>query len=281
MKQKLVVSVSGGRTSMYMARRLQLHCSHLFELVFIFANTGAEHPRTLEFVYECQETWGMPIVWLEALVDPAPGGSILFTEVDYFSASIKGEPFRAVISKYGIPNMTRPFCTKYLKTRPIYAYIRDVLRWGGEAGMGVEYQMVLGIRADEPRRLHPVKGKIYPLAEWWPMDKQDILDWWEDQPFDLNLPERHGNCVWCWKKSLTKHLLNLQDVAEFYEFPAEMEKLYGCTTGAGFIEQPHVFFREHRSTGDLVKLAALAEPDERRTSRDHEDSGCSESCEAF
>ena len=42
---------------------------------------------------------------------------------------------------------------------------------------------------------------IYPLIDW-DIEKEDILSWWEDQPFDLEIPEHLGNCVWCWKKCL-------------------------------------------------------------------------------
>lgn len=280
-KERLVVSVSGGRSSMFMARQIQQRCADRFaEVVFIFSNTGWEHPRTLEFVQECSVAWDMPIVWLESVTNPEQGKGVTFRVVNFETASRDGLPFRGMIEKHGIPNKTRPFCTKELKTRPTFAYIRDVLGWGGESRMGKDYLMALGLRADEPKRLRPTPGKIYPLAEWWPMDKQDVLDWWEDQPFDLNLMERLGNCVWCWKKSLRKHLLNLGDVPEYYEFPAEMEAAHG-NTGAGKTGEAHVFFRESRSTQDLINLVQIATPDERMGARADEDDGCSESCEAF
>ena len=291
-RTRLVISLSGGRSSMYMARQLQLLCGDIFEMVFIFANTGSEDERTLAFVRDCEIAWGMTIIWLESVTNPERGKGVGFRVVDFKTASRNDEPFQAMIAKHGIPNKTRPFCTKELKTRPIFAYIREVLGWGGEGRMGHNYLMALGIRADEPARLRPTLGKIYPLAEYWALDKQDILDWWEDQPFDLNrplgtgevldFPERHGNCVWCWKKSLRKHLLNLGDsrVSHRYEFPQRMEAEHG-TTGAGQTGEPHVFFRENRSTLDLIKLADISSPDDRMGSRYTEDDGCSESCEAF
>lgn len=279
-KEKLVASVSGGRSSMYMARQLQLHWQDKYEILYIFANTGWEHPRTLEFVHECEQAWDMPIIWIESVTNPERGKGVSYRVVDFDTASRDGRPYRAMVEKHGIPNIARPFCTRELKTRPVYAYLRDLPGWGGEGCMGINYKMALGIREDEPGRLSPTKGKIYPLATVWPMDKQDVLGWWEDQPFDLDLIERHGNCVWCFKKSLSKHLLNLRDVPEFYEFPAEMERLHG-TTGAGYTGQPFVFFRENRSTQDLIRLADITEPDARMGSRAYEDAGCSESCEAF
>ncbi|WP_162950816.1 phosphoadenosine phosphosulfate reductase domain-containing protein [Pseudomonas aeruginosa] len=287
---KIVVSVSGGRSSMFMARMIQLHWADEYEIVFIFCNTGWEHPRTLEFVKECAEHWGMNIVWLEAEINPKRGKVVLYRVVNFQTASRCGRPFREMIQKLGLPNKAFPFCTRDLKTRPSFAYIRDALGWGGEGKLGTNYYLALGIRADEPKRLRATPGRIYPLAGAWESDKQDVLDWWEDQPFDLNrplltgetipFPERYGNCVWCWKKSLRKHLLNLHEHPEWYEFPAEMEQQYGHH-GAGFTGEPRVFFREGRSTQDLIKLAEVATPDERMGSRFGEDDGCSESCEAF
>lgn len=290
MKEKLLVSVSGGRSSMFMARMIQLHLSDRYEIVFIFANTGFEHPETLNFVRDCQLAWGMEIVWIEAVTDPRHGKGVSSCVVTWETASRNGEPFRAMIEKLGIPNRAFPFCTRELKTRPIYAYTRDVLAWGGESAAGKNYYVAIGIRLDEPARIKRHSGRIFPLVDEWPVDKQDILDWWEDQPFDLNrrigsaetinFPERFGNCVWCWKKSLRKHLLNIKDHPGWYDFAAEMEKLHGFT-GAGKTGEPRVFFREGKSTTYLRQMAEVATPDERMGSRYGEDDGCSESCEAF
>ena len=61
--------------------------------------------------------------------------------------------------------------------------------------------MAIGIRADESHRKSKVAEEnnfIYPLIDW-DIDKEDVLSWWEDQDFDLEIPEHMGNCVWCWK----------------------------------------------------------------------------------
>lgn len=58
MKPTLMVSFSGGRTSAYMARDLQLNYSDKYNLVFVFMNTGQEHEETLKFVNECDVRWG-------------------------------------------------------------------------------------------------------------------------------------------------------------------------------------------------------------------------------
>ena len=51
--------------------------------------------------------------------------------------------------------------------------------------------MAIGIRSDEASRMSRnavAENLIYPLVEW-NKDKYDVLDWWEDQIFDLQIPE--------------------------------------------------------------------------------------------
>lgn len=49
-KETIVVSFSGGRTSGFMCWFLQNYMSHLYNFVYVYANTGQEHEKTLEFV---------------------------------------------------------------------------------------------------------------------------------------------------------------------------------------------------------------------------------------
>lgn len=60
-----VVSFSGGRTSAYLLRQVLDANDDLDDLIVTFANTGKEHPATLDFVNECSQRWQVPIVWLE------------------------------------------------------------------------------------------------------------------------------------------------------------------------------------------------------------------------
>lgn len=62
LRGRTVVSFSGGRTSAYMLRQVLENNDDLSDLVVTFANTGKEHPATLEFAQECSERWAVPIV---------------------------------------------------------------------------------------------------------------------------------------------------------------------------------------------------------------------------
>lgn len=61
-----VISFSGGRTSGYMlAKIVEAHGGKLpADVLPIFANTGKEHEKTLEFVQACSERIA-PVTWIE------------------------------------------------------------------------------------------------------------------------------------------------------------------------------------------------------------------------
>ena len=67
-RTKLLVSFSGGETSAYMSKWLIENKSDHYEMVFVFANTGEEAEETLQFVDQCDKTWDLNMVWVEALV---------------------------------------------------------------------------------------------------------------------------------------------------------------------------------------------------------------------
>lgn len=140
LRGKTVLSFSGGRTSAYMLRQVLDHNEDLSDLLVLFANTGKEHPATLEFVRECAERWAVPITWLEYR-DNEQG----FAEVDFDTCSRDGEPFEAVIRKRKyLPNPVTRFCTIDLKIRIIHKYLRSL-------GLSTEEEpvdMMTGIRAD-------------------------------------------------------------------------------------------------------------------------------------
>ena len=54
-KDVMFVSFSGGRTSGYMCQWLLENKSDQYDFIFVFANTGLEHEKTLEFVDKCDK----------------------------------------------------------------------------------------------------------------------------------------------------------------------------------------------------------------------------------
>lgn len=269
-----------------MSRWLQVNKADEFELRYVFANTGQEHPATLDFINECDRRWGLGVEWIESKVIHGKRQGSSWRRTSYEKASRDGAPFESVIEKYGIPNQAYPHCTRELKLNPMRAMAKDT-GWA-------DCYWAIGIRADELDRVNPNYKRerlVYPLLGWAPMTKPEIIEWWSRQDFDLQVPERLGNCVWCWKKSLRKHLTNLDDSPAIYDFPERMESLYGL---AGHNEDGtnRVFFRGNRSTRDLRQMAsrpfkAFVESHQfqqrlfDQVDELDEAGACSESCDAF
>lgn len=279
-KKKLLISFSGGRTSGYMTKHIFDKYAEEYEIKVVFANTGFENEETLEFVFQCDTVFNFKTVWVEAVTNPEKGQGIRHKEVTFFTASRNGEPFEQMIQKYGIPNHQAPDCTRNLKKYAIESYMRDTGwdKW--------DYELAIGIRTDEIRRVKDDKTRrvVYPLVDWFPSDKQDVLDWWEDQVFDLQLQEHQGNCKTCWKKSFNKLIQLHRENPRQFDFFERMEQQYG-RVGAEF--QKHadapdrVFFRGRTSVPMLRKMAEESAVRVAPTIDMYADGGCSESCELY
>ncbi len=282
----LVISFSGGRTSGYLTKRLLEEKNKWKDVIVIFANTGQEHEKTLEFINNCDKKFGFNTVWIEAIAHPGERKTSTAKIVDYKTASIDGRPFEDIIAKYGIPWSKAGHCTRELKEQPIKNYLREL---GLDKTNRV---MAIGIRADESHRKSKVAEEnnfIYPLIDW-DIDKEDVLSWWEDQDFDLEIPEHMGNCVWCWKKSYIKLVTVMREKPEAFDFPERMEKLHGRTgniaqkvlnNGVLKGQKSIKFFRGFKTVEDIRKMAAEKDDvfiDEHfmRIS-----GGCSEECQPF
>lgn len=251
-----------------MAYRMKHEWPKNDELVFVFANTGKEREETLRFVQRCDQEWDLGTVWVEAMTHFEAGIACTHKIVDFAAASRKGEPFEAMIQKYGIPNMNYLHCTRELKANAMRSYMTSI-------GHN-DYVIAQGMRADEPRRTKPKNRILYPLVTVWPTTKPEILDWWKKQSFDLGLQEHQGNCDGCHKKSTPKLVRIAQENAGTFDWWALMEERYGLA-GHNVDGMPRTFYRGHRSAKDIVAMSKLLTlpplPDA------EEDAGCSESCE--
>lgn len=249
-KNTVFVSFSGGRTSAYMCAMLLERFGHKHDFIFVFANTGKEHPETIKFVKKCDEYFGLNLVLLEAVVHD---GLIGCTHkiVTYETLSMDGSPFERVIEKYGIPNADFPHCNRELKINPINSYKRSL-------GFKTKHPIAIGIRADEIDRMSmdamEKYGAFYPLISMRPTKKAEIVFWWRDMPFDLGIPEHLGNCVTCWKKSLRKLKTIAKNTPEEFSFFERMEKTH-ADTGAG--DKSRVFFRRHKSAKDIIASSKI------------------------
>lgn len=212
--KNILVSVSGGETSMYMAQWLKKQWGKTNDLKYIFANTGEENEATLEFIEKCSQYFDLPIIWVEAVFNGYKKG-VSAKVVSFETASRNGEPFKEMIKKFGIPNMGFPHCSRELKASAINAYCRQI-------GFKIDFKCI-GIRADEIDRTPTKKNIVAPLIkEGFTKEHRNIF--WRDMPFRLQLKGYEDNCKVCWKKTLRKLLTIAKYHPERFENFRKWEK---------------------------------------------------------
>jgi len=298
MKKTLIVSFSGGRTSAFMGKWLIDNMSNEYEFIFTFANTGQEHEDTLLFIKACDDNFGFNTVWLEADFSKGfrvnangereracrrSGDRAKHRIVDYETACRDGSLFEDMIIKadYGIPNKAYPHCTRELKLAPMQSYLRSI---GKD-----KCDTAIGIRIDEIKRVNSSALEfniLYPLVDMIPTTKADVLKFFSQYDWDLRLPERLGNCTWCWKKSMKKHIQLIHENREIFKVPERLEKIAGLC-GCNKDGTHRVFFRNNRSTKDMIEIANLGEQISLFSDLHDEiiiddiESHCGESCEVY
>lgn len=272
-----IVSFSGGRTSAYLVHLMEEKRKiEGLNVKYVFMDTGAEHPLTYKFVKDVVNYYGIDLICIRAAIPPTLGEGITYDLISVDEIGFDLSIWQKNINKYGIPNVSIPKCTDRLKTVPFYKWLKD--------NVTGDYIDWLGIRIDEPRRLK-TKDNVRYLAEISDFEKQDIIDFWGDMPFDLELKhECLGNCVFCIKKSPNKIAL-----AERYE-PEIFEQFHRM------IESPDVrkmnssfpdnaMYRGYLSSMDIIAMFKDHSDEELektiRSKKQTNTGSCSESCEAL
>ena len=222
-----LISFSGGRTSGFMLKKIiDAYNGDLpKDLYVVFANTGKEMPQTLDFVRDCADKWDCKIHWLELeIADERP--VYRTKEVNYETASRKGEPFEALIQRRKmLPNPVMRMCTQELKMNVMKRFMKDK----GHK----EWTNVVGLRYDEPRRVAKQNRQNDANINAWDsvcplyQDKitvKEILEFWQKNNFNLKLTSENGqttagNCDLCYlkgTKTLTKIIKEKPDLADWW-----------------------------------------------------------------
>lgn len=254
-----LISFSGGRTSGYLLKKIiDAYEGKLpYDIIVCFANTGKEDERTLQFVKDVEENWGVEIWWCEYVRDetkppvvwkgksPLVGQHAMRT-VTFETASRSGEPFEQlidVLAEYRkiaknepsvLPNPVQRICSSQLKIRTMGRFME---RLGFK-----KFSTALGIRYDEPSRAAPLLScgikygdhllPLYDARVTEPM----VMEFWKTQPFDLGLQHDkelgtyEGNCDFCFLKKNAKIKRLAQERPNDLKWWAEQEK----RTGANF-----------------------------------------------
>jgi hypothetical protein len=186
-------------------------------------------PQTLDFVREMATRWEVPVVWLEyhrVAASAIPSGIFptkrrnqnlaraaergesahWFREVSYETASRNGEPFDELLAWMTVlPNVVSRGCSMQLK-------IRTAMRYLFSLGLQ-EYESNIGIRLDEAHRATQIlvncdhyEHPKFPLIDAG-ITETEVLDFWKQQEFDLQLQSYQGNCDLCFLKAKWKRVL--------------------------------------------------------------------------
>jgi len=237
-----VLSFSGGRTSAYML------ANYDFDIA-IFCNTGKEAEGTLDFVRKCEEYFDKKIVWLEYTSENKEKYKI----INFETADRNGKSFEQLIKKNKfLPNQQMRTCTVEMKAKTIKRYLKNI-------GLKIsEIDMLLGIRADEPNRYFKLKNtnrngweNIMPLYKDG-ITKNHVLEFWKNQPFDLQINSHEGNCDLCFLKGMTKKIELLRQKPEIADWWIKMENYIGATFNKNYsVEQLLKMSKEQLNLFDI------------------------------
>lgn len=186
-----------------------------FNVEYIFCDTGAEHPKTYQFVRDIARYFDIGITCLRTKIEfiEGVGGPASYSVIPLSECTNDLKPFHDLIKKCGTPTAAAAECTNILKSIPSDKYCNE--KYGKR-----NYIKWLGIRVDEPNRIKIVEAqtdmfsKLLPkkrstvplryLGEISEYTKGDVIKFWSEMPFDLDIPEELGNCVFCIKKGNNK-----------------------------------------------------------------------------
>jgi hypothetical protein len=246
---------------------------------YMFMDTGAEHPKTYEFIKKCVDYFDIDLTCIRAdvkLDGYGRGFGTTYKVVSLDECKHDLKPWYDYTKKYGIPNVSTPKCTGEMKTRPHDKYCNKVFGKNN-------YVTWLGIRADEQRRIKDAKNIRY-LAEISDMGKEDIIDWWSDMPFDLEIPEWLGNCVFCIKKGANKIALAQRDEPELAVLWQDLITRDGChvTPAKAKLDVPQdAAYRNWQTFSGIEEAFKDFSRDEIIGGMRSSAGGCTESCEVF
>lgn len=278
---KHVVSFSGGRTSAYLTYLMeQKRINEGWDVSYVFMDTGAEHPSTYTFIRNVVKHFNIDLTCLKAVTHSTFGVGNTYEVISVDDIGKDLSPWVDMVGKYGTPfNPGGACCTGYMKTTPYKKYCDATF---GKKG----YETWLGIRIDEPRRLPKVKKEGFDyLASISDLDKNDILDWWDEQDFNLNLAEHLGNCVFCIKKGANKIALAAKDEPQLASDFIAITEREGIRETAGRTTPTTHMYRGTMSLSGIIEQYKDMDRDELfstlRYSKRFDSGSCSESCEVF
>lgn len=217
----IVCTVSAGYSSMLMAIKMKEWYPN-DNIIYLFANTGREDKRSLEFLKDCSDHYGLDIIYLEPVLNETKRKGTEYKAVSYEDLDRTGSQFEKGISIYGIPSVANKWCNRELKYVPMTKYCNDL--FGKD-----NWCVAIGIRIDEMDRFsenYKTNNIFYPLVEH-KIDSRERNKFWSNQPVKLKIKAYEGNCTLCFEKSDRKRMTIATEYPDKVIWWDEMEKNYG------------------------------------------------------
>jgi hypothetical protein len=265
---------------------------HNINVEYVYCDTGAEHPKTYKFINDVVEHFGINLTCIRGRAVLERGKGFEFDVVQLKDCKQDLVPFLEVLKKHGTPTIAAPLCSDRMKAIPANKYCNQ--KYGKR-----QYTKWLGMRVDEPSRIktttnqidlfmekHKMKTPpvyIKYLADISDCEKQDVLDFWHTMPFNLELEEHLGNCVFCIKKGINKVALAARDEPEMARNFIDMIWSDACTERQTRELPRDVMYRDHHSLESIIATYASHTRDDIaktiRANKAYEAGSCTESCE--
>lgn len=252
----IICLTSAGYTSVMMAVKMQeWYPNH--NIVNVMANTSKERIESLNFMNECDNYFGLNLVFIEAVINQDKGKGTNYKITSYKDLKTKGEIFEKGIKKYGIPSKINKWCNRDLKITPIKKYADDL--FGAN-----NYSFAIGLRVDEIDRIskdYKTNNIFYPPFDH-NISKRERNLFWKNQTIKLKIPAYKGNCDACFEKSMRKKMTILIEEPEVFDWWNNMEIKYSKLPIQGkdsynefAINGGHFFGRGNQSINELKKEA--------------------------
>jgi len=276
-EQNHTVSFSGGRTSAYLVYEIEKRVKNLgWKVEYVFMDTGAEHPKTYQFIRDAVDHFKIDLTCLRMDTQIEMGKGVRPEVIGVGEIGPNLLAFSRLVKKYGTPSLITPWCTARMKVDIVDKYRNK------KYGKG-NYVTWLGIRADETRRCGKNRHFRY-LAEISDFTKMDVIRWWSKMPFDLQIEEHLGNCVFCIKKGPGKLALAARDS------PEEYEKFLGMIKSKDNRQSPRIqddliMYRGNKTLEEIIEdfqeFSSQEIRDTLRFTKKYDSGSCSESCEIY
>ena len=260
-----IVSVSGGKDSLATAI-LSLE-QHPDTARFVMADTGHEHPLTIEYVTEyLAPRLGRPIEIVRAefsreiaqkrfyIENKWPGKGVPDDIVRRALEVVKvtGNPFLDLcLWKGRFPSRMAQFCTQHLKRYPLERYLMD--RMSEDGGIIESWR---GVRRDESERRRAAVERelmaegywiVQPIVGW---TAQEVVDFARERGFKLNPLYMMGmgrvGCMPCINATKDEILAISWRAPEHIDRVRDWESLVGMASKRGFAS----FFTERAEDDD-------------------------------